>query len=247
MALFKRASLVQAWCQDKGLPIPNKDTGAYSRGRGRLGMEFLDGASVRINDHPNVRIRPADTYQGHVVKSIDGSSMSLDNTEANQKEYPQPSSQKADCGFPVMGIMGVLNRAYGGWEDFVEGKQSAHDASIFRKLLHCFNAGDILCGDRAFCTYEIMATMQSKEVHCVMRLHQARHRVLSWRKGKKIGSNQRLVTWQKPDKRPLDSMMSIEDWESLPEEMTIRLIRFEFKDRDGKKRRMVLDHNPARS
>jgi len=239
-SLSKAVSLVQAWCEDMGLPTPNEDTGAYSRGRGRLGAEFLNATGKRIGDHLNARIRPEDTYQGHVVKSIDGSSMSLDDTEENQEQYPQPSSQKAGCGFPVMGIMGVLNHAHGGWEDFVEGEQSAHDAPIFRKLLHCFNAGDILCGDRAFCTYELMATLQSRNVHCVMRLHQARHRVLNWRNGQKIGKNQRLVTWRKPGKRPLGSLISTEDWEALPEEMNIRLIRFEFKDRDGKKRRMVL-------
>ncbi len=239
-SLSKAVSLVQAWCEDMGLPTPNEDTGAYSRGRGRLGVEFLSAASKRIGEHLNARIRPEDTYQGHVVKSIDGSSMSLDDTEENQEQYPQPSSQKTGCGFPVMGIMGVLNHAHGGWEDFVEGKQSAHDAPIFRKLLHCFNAGDILCGDRAFCTYELIATLQSRKVHCVMRLHQARHRVLNWQKGRNIGKNQRLVTWKKPDKRPLGSLISTEDWEALPEEMNVRLIRFEFKDRDGKKRRMVL-------
>lgn len=84
-----------------------------------------------------------------------------------------------------MGIMGVLNHSHGGWEHFAQGKQSAHDARIFHKLLHCFNPGYILCGDRAFCTYEIMSMLHKKEVHTLMRLHQARHRKLDWRKGKK--------------------------------------------------------------
>ena len=60
----------------------------------------------------------------------------------------------------------------------VSGVHAAPDSPIFHKLLHCFEAGDILCGDRAFCTYELMGTLHSREVHTVMRLHQARHRVL---------------------------------------------------------------------
>ena len=111
--------------------------------------------------------------------------MALDDTAENQAEYPQPTSQKPGCGFPVMSIMGVLNHAHGGWEDFVEGEQSAHDSPIFHKLLHCFEAGDILCGDRAFCTYELMATLHSRDVDTVMRLHQARHRVLNKAQGQK--------------------------------------------------------------
>lgn len=239
-SLSKAVSLVQAWCADSGLPIPNEDTGSYSRGRGRLQLEFLDAANQRINSHLDARIRPEDTYQGHVVKSIDGSSMVLDDTPENQAQYPQPSSQNPGCGFPVMGIMGVLNHAHGGWEDFVEGEHTAHDAPIFHRLLHCFHPGDILCGDRAFCSYELMSTLDGREVHTVMRLHQARHRVLDWRKGKKIGKNQRLVTWRKPAKQPPGSTLNNEEWTALPDEMEVRLIRFYFEDRDGKKRRMVL-------
>ena len=184
-SLSKAVSLVQAWCEDAGLPVPEKDTGAYSRGRGRLRAEFIRAASRRVNEHLEARIKPEDTYQGHIVKSIDGSSMALDDTAENQSEYPQPTSQKPGCGFPVMSIMGVLNHAHGGWEDFVEGEQSAHDSPIFHKLLHCFEAGDILCGDRAFCTYELMATLHSRDVDTVMRLHQARHRVLNKAQGQK--------------------------------------------------------------
>jgi len=239
-SLSKGVSLIQAWAEDAGLPRPAKDTGAFSKGRKRLSIEFMKAVSAQIIEHLERRIQPQDTYRGHVVKSIDGSSLVGDDTSSNQSEYPQPSSQKPGCGFPVMGIMGVLNHAHGGWEDFVEGEQTAHDAPIYRKLLHCFQPNDILCGDRAFCTYELMATLREKEVHTLMRLHQARHRVLDWRKGKRIGKNQRLVTWKKPTQQPSGSTMSREQWATLPEELVIRLIRFYYEDRDGKKRRMIL-------
>ncbi len=239
-SLSKAVSLVQAWCDDFDLPVPGQDTGAYSRGRGRLGEEFLVSVNDRVNAHLSARIQPRDTYRGHVVKSIDGSSVALDDTGKNQAEYPQPTSQKPGCGFPVMGIMGVLNHSHGGWEDFAQGKQNKHDAPIFHKLLHCFKPGDILCGDRAFCTYELKSTLLGREVHTLMRLHQARHRKLDWRKGRKIDANQRIFIWKKPAKQPSGSTLSAEEWEALPEETEVRLIRFYFEDRDGKKRRMVL-------
>jgi hypothetical protein len=68
-SLSKAVSLVQAWNGDLGLPVPNKDTGNYSRARGRLGIGFLIAVSKRINDCLNARIRPEDTYHGHIVKS----------------------------------------------------------------------------------------------------------------------------------------------------------------------------------
>lgn len=239
-SLSKGVSLVQAWCEDAGVPAPGEDTGAYSNGRKRLGINFLEKVSIQINQRLDSRIRRDDTYKGHVVKSIDGSSVVLDDTAANQAEYPQPSSQKPGCGFPVMGIMGVLNHAHGGWEGFAEGEQSAHDAPIYRKLLNYFNPGDIICGDRAFCTFEMMCDLRQRGVFTLMRLHQARHRSLDWRKGRRVGKHQRLVTWQKPSKQPVGSTMTPEEWNQLPDHLEVRLIRFWYEDRDGKKRRMVL-------
>jgi hypothetical protein len=139
-----------------------------------------------------------------------------------------------------MGIMGVLNHSHGGWEDFVEGRQSAHDAPVFRKLLHCFHSGDLVCADRAFCSYEIKATLHEKNVYTLIRLHQARHAKLDWRKGRRIGKNQRIVTWKKPSKQPIGSTLSAEEWAALPGQLEVRLIRFYYEDREGKKRRMVL-------
>jgi len=239
-SLSRGVSLVQAWPKEAGLPHPASDTGAFSKGRTRLSLNFMKRVAEKINQHLSAHIRPEDTYKGHIVKSIDGSSMLGDDTLSNQTVYPQPSTQKKGCGFPVMGIMGVLNHAHGGWEDFVEGEHTAHDAPIYRKLLHCFDKGDILCGDRAFCSYELMATMQQMGVFSLMRLHQARHRSLDWRKGRRIGKNQRIVTWKKPLSQPGGSTMSEEEWKALPATMTVRLIRFYYEDRSGLKRRMVL-------
>jgi hypothetical protein len=203
-------------------------------------VEFLQAIRARINRFLNARIQAEDTYRGHIVKSIDGSSVQLDDTAANQHSYPQPSSQKPGCGFPVMAVMGVLNHAHGGWEDYAIGKERTHDAVLAHQLLDCFEEGDIACADRAFCTYEIIALLQARGAHCVMRLHQARHRVLDLRQGKKLGKNQRLVSWTKPAKQSPRSILTPAAWEALPASLDIRLIWFHFKDRQGKKRRMVL-------
>jgi hypothetical protein len=44
---------------------------------------------------------------GRHVKVIDGSTVSMPDTVENQKAYPQPSSQRSGCGFPIAKI-GVL-------------------------------------------------------------------------------------------------------------------------------------------
>lgn len=239
-SLSKAVSLVQAWSEDAGLSKPGDDTGGYSKARGRLGIEFLDAVFSRISGWLAARIRPEDLYRGHVVKSIDGSSLELDDTPYNQVTYPQPSSQKSGCGFPVMGIMGVLNHAHGGWEGVAVGPQKSHDAPVFHKVANCFNAGDVVCADRAFCTYEIIATLGGLGAFALMRLHQARHRALDWKKGSKIDKHQRLYVWTKPVLKPAASPLDDTAWDALPSEMTVRLIRFYYEDRRGLKRRMIL-------
>lgn len=116
-----------------------------------------------------------------------------------------------------MGIMGVLNHSQDCWEGFVQGTCAAHDATVSYQLLHCLNPGDILCGDRALCTYPLISCLLDKGVFNLMRLHQTRHRALDWRKRKKLGKKQRLVTWKKPAKQPSCSPLSAAEWEVLPE------------------------------
>lgn len=89
-------------------------------------------------------------------------------------------------------------------------------------------------------TYELMSTLDERQVHTLIRLHQARYRVLDRRRGKKIDNHQRLVTWKRPSQKPSGSTLTSDEWAALPDEMEVRLIRFYFEDRDGKKRRMVL-------
>lgn len=139
-----------------------------------------------------------------------------------------------------MAVMGVLNHAHGGWEEVVVAPQNTHDANLAGQLMDSFVEGDVVCADRAFCTYEILAGLLSRKAHGIMRLHQARHRVLDLRKGKKLGKNQRLVTWKKPLIQPSTSKLSATQWAQLPAEISIRLIWFSYRDRYNKKRRMVI-------
>jgi hypothetical protein len=235
----KAVSLVQSWCEDAGLPRPSSDTGAYCKARGRVGLGFLRAARAKVVAHMSAGIRPEDKYEGLTVKSFDGSSVQLDDTAENQAAYPQPTSQKPGCGFPVMGVMAVLNHSHGGWEGFATDKHTVHDAPFAHAVLGCFGEGDLCLGDRAFCTYELFASLAGRGAHSLMRLHQARHRKLDWRRGKKIGKNERLVTWTKP-KRPAKSALGPAEWDALPDEMEVRLVRFIYEDRGGKMRRMVI-------
>jgi hypothetical protein len=181
----KALSLIQAWSRAAGLPAPTGGSSGFCQARGRIRMDFLASILAAINTSLNRHARPCDLWHGHVLKAIDGSSVQLIDTRANQLAYPQPSGQKPGCGFPTMGIVGVHNLTHGGWEGFVTCPHTAHDSTSAPRLLDHVDENDILLGDRAFCTYELIALLSQKGVHAVMRLHQARHAKLDWRKGRK--------------------------------------------------------------
>lgn len=232
--------LIQAWSRSAGLPVPASDSSGYCSARQRLDEAFLKAAFDQVTGSLDRSVRPSDLWLGHPVKAIDGSSVKLLDTPENQAAYPQPCTQKPGCGFPQMGIVGVLNLSHGGWEGFETCDQREHDSTIAPRLLKHVRAGDVLLADRAFCTYELFARLAEKGAHGVMRLHQKRHGVLDWRRGRKIGMNQRLVIWRKPRQQPAGSRLHPELWAALPEQLQVRYIKHPYQDRTGQKRMLVI-------
>ena len=229
-------SLVQSWCRCLKLTVPSSDNSAYCRARERLCPDALRKIGNKIKDHLDKGISDKDLWRGHQLLSIDGTSIRLMDTKQNQNAYPQPAGQKKDCGFPVMGVVAVANHSHGGVVDVFKCGHQKHDARIAPKLLHNVSKGDIMLGDRAFCTYEFTSRITiEREGEFVMRLHQARHRKLDWRKGKKLSKFERLVEWERPKRQPPGSELSKEEWKALPEKMTVRYIKVGYENRDGNK------------
>lgn len=233
-------SLLQAWYQACKLPVPGSGTSGYCQGRTRLTTSFLTAIHERILAVLLRRRRSADLWHGFQLKAIDGSSLQLSDTTANQEAYPQPSRQQPGCGFPVMGITGILNLSHGGWEAIECSDYRDHDARVAQRMTDHIGEGDLLLADRAYCSYQLIATLQQSGSHVLMRLHQARHRVLDWRKGRRLSRIARLVTWQKPPKQPKGSELSEQEWDALPEEMELRMIKMGFEDRSGRRRDMIV-------
>jgi hypothetical protein len=161
------------------------------------------------------------------------------DTSENQELYPQPSGQKQGCGFPVMGLVGVLDLSTGPLADYVTCRPQEHDSVGFYRLRGAFSSGDLVIGDRAFCSYAMMGHLLNNGVDSVMRLHQARERKLDWRKGRRVDQNSRIITWTKPKVSPKCGM-SVEQWDALPDSMEVRLVRSPGKGRDGKPRMVYL-------
>jgi putative transposase len=102
-----------------------------------------------------------------------------------------------------------------------EGKQTSETA-LLRGILDCLEVGDVAVFDRYFCSFMMLALVQRKGVPFCTRLHQ--HRSVDFRRGKRLGQDDHLVTWTRP---PRPWWMSATLYEEIPETMTLREVRFQ--------------------
>ncbi|MEM9079770.1 MAG: IS4 family transposase [Verrucomicrobiota bacterium] len=235
----RAVSLIQNWCRSAHLPTPSHGTSSYCKARTRIRLSFLKAVHRKILKVLSQRVQEADLWKGFEIKAIDGSSMQLMDTPANQRAYPQPPTQKEGCGFPTMGLVGLLNLSHGGWEAHKTCRWNRHDSRAAASLVQYLGTGDLLLADRAFCTYELIARCQQRGAQVLMRLHQARHKALRWDQGKRISAHERLVTWQRPDWRP-GSALPKKLWEKLPSTLQLRLIKLNYENRIGEQSELVL-------
>ena len=147
--------------------------------------------------------------------------MTAEDTLKNQKKFPQQSVQKAGCGFPILRVLGLMSLATGMIVAWGVGPWRSHELGLLQTLWDVFNAGDVLLGDRGFCSWGLLAQCGRRHLHAVFRVKGKMRR--DFRRGQHLSKNERLVKWLKPKQRA--KTVSKREWNRLPEELTLRLVR----------------------
>jgi hypothetical protein len=215
---------VESWWQefspDKASISPS--TSAYCQARARLDIETLDLIREEIAWNLERNALKAERWLGgRTVKIVDGTGFSMPDTPENQAAWPQQKTQQPGCGFPSMKLVGLFSLSSGALLSARTGTLHTAESVLFRGLWDKLQRGDVLLADRGFCSYSAIALLKQKAVDCVMRLHQMRK--ADFRTGKRLGPQDRLVTWVKPAKRT--NAWSEEEFAALPETLTLRMIR----------------------
>ena len=213
---------VQALCRLLGHAPIDEGTSAYVQARQRLPEERLDKIMQATATAADSRAGHRGYLQGRPIKVVDGSSTQLADTAENQVEYPQPSTQKKGCGFPVMKLVVLFSLASGAILSVVTGNLHMHDLRVFHQIWDCFKIGDILLGDRAFGEFGTLAGLKQRGVDVIARLHQARK--VDFRKAKRLGKNDGLFTWKRG--RQKSKVFTKQEWGLLPETIQVRILRF---------------------
>ena len=77
------------------------DTTAYCKARQRLPERVCARLAHDVGGALHARLRDPARLGGRPIVLVDGSTVSMPDTPANQAEYPQSSSQKPGLGFPI--------------------------------------------------------------------------------------------------------------------------------------------------
>ena len=210
-----------------GEPACSANTGGYCHARQRLPEAVPQALMQQVGrrlyqtcagDNPKGLLR------GRTIKIVDGSTLSMPDTPANQGVYPQARTQKPGLGFPIARILALFCLYSGAVVDAAmgpyRGKQTGENA-LFRGLLPSLKRGDVLAGDCGFGSYWNFAMLGQRGVDAIFPLHQCRPE--DFRRGRRLGKEDRLVTWRKPRQRP--EWMDEPTYQSMPEQLTLRQVR----------------------
>lgn len=210
-----------AWLARARNKSASPSTSAYCQARKRLREEDLAGAHRQVAGKIEAQARPQDFWRGRRVKVVDGSSVSMPDTPQNQARYPQPKGQKEGCGFPVMRIVAIFSLATGALLEIARDSLDVHERTLFRHRWDSFAPGDVSLNDRGFAGYADFHCLKEQGVDSVSRNHQRRKNVELL---KRLGKDDRLVLWRKTAVHLRPKWMSKEEWEAMPETLTVRQI-----------------------
>lgn len=199
-----------------------ENTSAYCQSRKHIPLELLRRICSHVAQRAWRDTPPSPLWQGRRLKALDGTSVRLADTPANQKDFPQSSSQTAGTGFPVMKIAALFCMASGAILAHATGNLWTSELSLAAQLLGALRPQDVLIADRGFCNYALAALLSQHQVDVIARVPTTvRH--IDFRQGKRLASKDALFLWKK-SKRPCQ-WLPWEQWLGLPQSLSVRLLR----------------------
>ncbi len=197
-------------------PISPNSSG-FSQARCRFPQAALD----RVHQTLRQSLVPKPDFHGHRVWVVDGTGLLMEDTPENRAMFPPHPQTGKGPGFPALKLLPLFSLARGTVQQWAIGRITESDSALFRQLWPYLTSGDLVLGDRHFCSYASFASLLQRGVHSVARLHQRRKYL---RVVKVLGEGDRLVEWDKPKLRP--EWITEQDWTKIPETLCVREITY---------------------
>jgi hypothetical protein len=228
---------------------------AYCQARARLPLAVFR-AGLRLVIRGLVpRAEVEGLWRGHRTFLIDGSFFSRPDTPELPHHFGQPGGPAPGCGFPVAKILALFHAGTGLLLDVVAAPLRTQEMSQVDGVHPALRPGDVLVGDRGFCSFPHLALLLGRGVQAVFRAHQKQ--IIDFAPGRphagprdkrapagrprsrwlrSLGALDQVVEWFKPRDRP--AWMTAERYAGLPETITVRELRYRV-DRPGFRARSV--------
>ena len=211
---------VMAWFALLARPKVSEDDSPYCQARRRLDRPTLERALRASAQAAEQRSSQQWRFHGKEVLVGDGTTSTAPDTKENQRAYPQSARQQPGCGFPLVKWVALFSLGSGALLAVAVGNKHKSELALFRQLWDRLKAGMIFLADRGFCDFVTLAALWQRQVDAVLRLNHMRPH--DFRRGKRLGPYDRLVTWQKPQRQARTATKKL--WRSLPDQITLRLI-----------------------
>jgi hypothetical protein len=111
-------------------------------------------------------------WRGHRPFLVDGSSVSMPDTPALHESFGQPSGQRPGCGVPVAHLLALFHAGTGFLLEGLTAPWHPHDMAQVASLHATRRPGDVLVGERAFCSCAPLALLRQQHLDAVLRVHQ---------------------------------------------------------------------------
>jgi len=181
---------------------------------------------------------------------VDGTGTITPDTPALRAEFGQPRSQKPGCGFPVPKLLALFDAFSGMVVELLASPLYTQDLRDAWRLHPLLGPGDVLVGDRGFCSYGHLALLHLRGVAACFRMHQ--RVIVDFRPGRRHGGKGRpkgrfvrrlgrwdqLVEWVRPKARP--AWMTAEQFGSLPPTLPVREVRYQLAEKGMRTRRVTV-------
>jgi hypothetical protein len=184
---------------------------------------------------------------------VDGSATIAPDAPSSQEAFGQPGNQKPGCGFPVPKVLGLFGAFTGMVVELLCYPLRTHEASQVWRLHPLLAAGDLLVGDRGFCSFAHLAMPHARGVPGLFRMRQKQ--VVSFRVGRRarrkgesgrptsrfvrrLGTGDQVVEWRRPKERP--KWMSDEQHAALPDVLPVRELRYRLGGKGRRTREVTI-------
>src|SRR5262249_49185783 len=222
---------------------------AYCEARQRLPLAF----SHRLHRAVLGRCRAFSAHdldalwrRRHRVYYLAGSSFSMPDTPELRAAFGAPSGQAEGCGFPVAHLLVQFEAHTGYLVRALAAPLHTHDLAQAAFTHPELRPGDVVGGDRAFCSYAHLALLQQRGCFALCRAHQ--RLIVSFAPGRphvppsrrprpgeaglprsrwvrRLGRDDQVVEYFKPQECP--AWLSPQEYEALPEALRVRALRVE--------------------